>query len=86
MIPASRYRLSEALDSLGVKQQGNARYYRHPKSEFALEFPNRPTAGFNPSPQKLSDAAILRDGASGGIFATLGSFAWLLLCFAEHLE
>lgn len=39
---ASRYRLSEALDSLGFKRQGNSRYYRHPESEFALEFPNGP--------------------------------------------
>jgi hypothetical protein len=39
---ASHYQLTNALESLGFQRRGKSRYYEHPDTEFALEFPSGP--------------------------------------------
>lgn len=42
MTLASQYQLSAVLESIGFKPVGRTRYFEHPDSAFALEFPSGP--------------------------------------------
>lgn len=65
---ASHYELAAAIESLGFERKGKGRYYEHPDTDFALEFPNGPVMVGD---EQVSDDQIYHLETKAGVLRLL---------------